>query len=321
MIVAKGTTIPLHSTKPSGDRPRRGPSTAVEGLLLVGHGSHCMTSAAQMHEIGDRVAAAMPDRIVEVGFLEMTDPAAGLVLDDMVARGVRRVVVLPLMLLAAGHSKSDVPAIVLEGRQRHPDLELIFGSPLGVVPELIEIAADNLTRAAAAGLPLVVVARGTSDPDANGDAAKAARLLAEWVTADGLHLGFTGVTWPTVPETLDTAAAVLAARPEAPRRLALFFWFICNGKLIERAREQIAEFTERTGIDVVDAGYFGPDAGLVPIITRRYHEAVDGTPTVNCDTCAYRSAFPGHEDKVGQAVGVGHSHLAADHRHGQGHHH
>lgn len=286
-----------------------------EGLLLVGHGSHCVVSAREMHRIGDLVAAGLPEVTVEVGFLEMTDPPAGLVLDAMVGRGCGRVVVLPLMLLAAGHTKSDVPAVVIEGRERHRRTDIVFGSALGVAPELLEIGRDNIESVGAAGLPLVVIARGTSDPDANAEAAKAGRLLAEWTDSRFVLQGFTGVTWPLTPEALDTVAAM------GVERLGLFFWFLCNGRLIERARDQIAAFTARTGVEVVDAGYFGPDPKLVPLIRRRYLEAVEGSPTVNCDTCAYRAPFPGHEHKAGQPVGVGHSHLAAEHRHAAHHAH
>ncbi len=315
MLVEQQVSIPLRLTAKPVARPPRGPETAAEGLLLVGHGSRCMISAAQMHQIGYQVAEAFPDVIVEVGFLEMTDPPAGQVLDEMVSRGCRRVVVLPLMLLGASHAKSDVPAIVLEARLRHPDIDILFGSPLGVLPEMVEIGANNLRDAGGAGLPLVVIARGTSDPDANAEATKAARMLAEWVDSGFLEVGFTGMTWPRTPEALD------AVHRLGHERVALFFWFLCNGKLIERARQEIEEFSQRTGVKVVDAGYFGPDPQLTKVITQRYHEALGGQPTVNCDTCAYRAPFPGMEEKAGQPVGVGHSHLAAEHRHGHSHDH
>ena len=69
------------------------------------------------------------------------------------------------------------------------------------------------------------------------------------------------------------------------------------------------------GIEVVDAGYLGPDPRVVPAIVERYAEAVRGIPAVNCDLCAYRAPWPGREDRQGQPIGVGHSHLAAEHRH------
>ena len=285
-----------------------GGSTA-EGLLLVGHGSRSGAGAAEMLAIARLVGAALPDVAVDVGFLEMTDPPAGPVLDGLAAAGCRRVVVLPLVLLGAGHAKSDVPALVLEARARHPGLHVHFGSPLGISRDLVGLMGGALLDAGGSGLPLLLVARGTSDPDANGDAHKVARLLGEWTGAPFVHTAFTGVTAPQVTDGLEVFARL------GYRRMAVAFWFLCTGVLVERARAEIAAFSAATGVEVVDAGYLGPDRRLVPPIVERYGEAVRGIPAVNCDLCAYRAPWPGREERRGQPIGVGHSHLAAEHRH------
>lgn len=282
---------------------------SADGLLLVGHGSRSPQSEAETRAIAGLVAAALPKVAVDVGFLEMTDPPAGTVLDRLVAAGSTRIVVLPLMLLGAGHTKSDVPAVVLEARQRHPGLDIRLGSPLGIVRDLVATLGDAVRERGGAGLPLLLVARGTSDPDANGDAHKVARLAAEWAGAPFVHTAFSGVTRPRVPEGLEVFARL------GYERMAVAFWFLCDGVLVGRARADIDTFRARTGIDVVDAGYLGPDRQLVSALVDRYHQALAGTPTVNCDLCAYRAAWPGLEDRVAQPLGVGHSHLAAQHRH------
>jgi sirohydrochlorin cobaltochelatase len=307
--------IPIRSRRP---RPLRGPTRGSRALLLVGHGSRCQISEAEMQTIGDRVSDAVPGVMVDVGFLEMTDPPAGVVLDDLVARGAEEIVVLPLVLLGAGHAKNDVPAVVVEGRRRHPGVRLSFGSPLGVTRPLVSHLGDAVLARGGQGLPLLVVARGTSDPDANGEACKAARLVGEWTGSPFVMTGFTGVTGPSVPEAADIMARL------GHGRVAVAWWFLCHGKLIERGRRDLAEFAERTGTEVLDVGHLGPQADLVPLILERFGQAQAGTPVVNCDTCTYRAAWPGLEDRVGQAVGVGHSHLAEEHRHSGGtteHHH
>jgi sirohydrochlorin ferrochelatase len=282
---------------------------AADGLLLVGHGSRSEAGAAEMLTLARLVGAALPDVAVDVGFLEMTDPPAGPVLDGLAAAGCDRVVVLPLVLLGAGHAKSDVPALVLEGRRRHPDLHVHFGSPLGISRDLVELLGGALADAGGSGLPLLLIARGTSDPDANGDAHKVTRLLGEWVGAPFVHTAFTGVTGPSVADGLEVFARL------GHERMAVAFWFLCTGVLVDRARAEVAAFSRRTGVEVVDAGYLGPDPRLVPAVVERYEEAVRGIPAVNCDLCAYRAPWPGREDRQGQPIGVGHSHLAVDHRH------
>jgi sirohydrochlorin ferrochelatase len=305
MLMERRTGITLARPTPVLDHD------AGDGLLLVAHGSSCVAGTAEAKALGAAVAAARPDLAVELGFLELAEPPAGTALDKLVARGCRRIVVQPLILLAAGHGKNDVPAVAVEARERHPSVEIAFGSPLGIVPELLAVAAANLEQAGAAGMPLVVVARGTSDPDANADAMKAARLLAEWTRTDFVDIAFTGVTWPTVPQVLERLGRL------GHERVGLFFWFLANGKLIERARDQIAA----SPIDVIDAGYFGPDPGIVPVIEQRREEALHGIARLSCDTCSYRKPWPGMEDRVAQPIGVGHSQLAVEHRHGHEHHH
>lgn len=293
-----------------GRRPLvAGPAvTAADALLLVGHGSRSAEAAAEMGTLAGLVAAAVgPATTVDLGFLEMTDPPAEPVLDRLVAAGARSIAVQPLMLLGAGHTKSDVPALVLAGRQRHPGVQIVLGTPLGVARDLVAVLGEAVVDAGGEGLPLLMIARGTSDPDANGDACKAGRLVGEWTAAPFVHTAFSGVTGPAVPEGLDVMARL------GHRRFAVVFWFLCSGLLVDRARAQIAAFAATTASEVVDAGYLGPDPRLVPLIVER---ALALAPSqLNCDLCAYRAPWPGREDRLARPIGLGHSHLAAEHRH------
>ena len=285
----------------------------MEGLVLVGHGSRSSQSGEEMATLAALVAAARPDVVVDVGFLEMTDPPAGDVVDGLVERGCDRVTVLPLVLLGAGHAKSDVPALVLEARERHVGVEVLFGSPLGVSRLPVALMGERVLGAGGAGVPLLVLARGTSDPDANGDAFKAARLIGEWTGAPFVHVGFSGVTGPSVLEAAEVFPRL------GYERFAVAWWYLCYGRLIERGRAELAGLALSQGVEVLDTGYIGPDERLVPLILDRFEDARAGSPTVNCDVCAYRAPWPGREDRVGQPVGVGHSHLAVEHRHGHTH--
>ena len=278
-----------------------------DGLLLVGHGSRRARSLEEARAIADLLALGLPGVDVALGFLEMCDPPASSVLDALVARGRRRIVVVPLVLLAAGHAKSDVPALVLEGRRRHPGVDIRLANPPGISHTLVAALGEAVVRAGGSRMPLLVVARGTSDPDANGDASKVARLVAEWTGAPFVHTAFTGVTSPSVAEGLDVF------RRLGHPALALAFWFLCDGWLVERARDEIEAFHLRSGLTVLDAGYLGPDPRVADALGARYHDALASRPSVNCDLCAYRAPWPGLEGRLGQALGVGHSHLAASH--------
>jgi len=282
---------------------------APPALVMVAHGSRSAASEEEMEALRAEVAAALPGVDVRLGYLEMSLPSAGTVIDGLAGAGCRRAVVLPVILLAGGHGKSDVPAVVLAAQARHPQLELSLGNPLGISSDLVAILGARVLDAGAGGLPLLLIGRGTSDPDANGDAHKVARLVAEWTGASFVHTAFTGVTTPMVAEGLDVFARL------GHDRLAVAFWFLADGLLVQRARSDIAEFRRRRGVEVVDVGYLGPDVRVAQRVVQRYREAIEGTTSVNCDTCAYRAPWPGIEERAGAAIGVGHSALAAAHRH------
>lgn len=281
-----------------------------DGVLLVAHGSRSAAGQEEMARLAALVTAAGPGLEVDLGYLEMSDPPAGEALDRLVTTGVRRVAVVPLMLLAAGHAKSDVPAVVLDGRLRHPGLELFYGRPLGLDQALVSLARQRVVAAGGEGLALAVFARGTSDPDANADACKISRLLAEATGARLAVTGFSGVTWPPPLEALDHL------RRLGIPRIAVFSWFLATGVLVDRLADDCRSFAAESGVEVVDAGHFGPAPEIADLVIARAAEAFGGDIRMNCDTCAYRAPFPGLESRAGQALGEGHSHLAAEHRHG-----
>lgn len=283
-----------------------------DGLLLVAHGSRSAAGQQEMQQLAALVAAAAPsDVMVDMGYLELSDPPAGLVLDRLVAAGADTVAVVPLMLLAAGHSKSDVPAIVLEGRARHPHVALHYARPLGIDAVLVELAGRRVRDAGGAEAAVGLFARGTSDPDANADAYKISRLVAEATGAQLAATGFSGVTWPDVPAALDQLHRLGA------ERVVAFSWFLATGILLDRIGDELARFSAATGVEVVDAGHFGPSPEIAELVLARAAEAVEGAVRMSCDTCVFRAPFPGIEDRVGQALGAGHSHLATEHRHHQ----
>jgi len=280
-----------------------------DAVLLVAHGSRKGTGTAEMIELRDLVQDVLPKLDVELGYLELADPPAGHVLDRLVARGATRVVVVPLMLHAAGHSKSDVSAVVLEGRVRHPNLDIRYARPFGVDHALLALGAARIDAAGGQALPLALLSRGTSDPDANGDAWKVARMLADMNGSRAFAVGFSGVTWPTIPESLEQL------RNSGASAIATFAWFLATGVLIERMQKEFAAFAEATGVQVVDCGYIGPCREVAALVADRAHEALTGVVAMNCDACAYRRPFRGHEDRVALPLGQGHSHLAHEHRH------
>ncbi|MBW3668445.1 MAG: sirohydrochlorin chelatase [Actinobacteria bacterium] len=286
--------------------------TDTPSLLLVGHGSRSAAGVAEYWDFAAVLAErAGDDMRVGCGFIELAEPDLDTAVDKLVADGARHVVAVPLVLLGAGHMKNDGPAALARGRLRHPGVRFDYGRELGVHPAVLSVAEDRIKAAVADGDPaetgVVVVSRGSSDPDANADLYKVARLLQD---SRGLALvepAFVSLAPP------DVAAAMERARRLGAQRVVVVPYFLFTGILVDRIGEQARAWAGAHPEVTVSVGaHLGPDPRIADLVLERHREAAGGQVRMNCDCCVYRSALPGYEAKVGAPL---HIHSHHDHTH------
>jgi sirohydrochlorin cobaltochelatase len=289
-------------------------------LLVVGHGTKSDEGCAQFRALVDRVRARAPYADVEGGFLELAPPPIQDAVSRLVAAGHRTVDVVPLVLVAAGHSKGDIPAALEREKARHPALSFRYGRPLGPAPALLAVAERRLAAVVRRTLwpdtAVVLVGRGATDPDANAEVAKLARLLQEGRGIGTVETAFISLAQPSVPAGLERA------RRLGYRRVVVLPWFLFAGVLPDRIVTQTARWAQdHTDVEVLTADLLGPGEELASVVLERWAEIDGGDLRMNCDTCAYRVALPGFEDKVG-APQTPHDHPDDPaHPHGHGHDH
>jgi sirohydrochlorin cobaltochelatase len=267
-------------------------------LLVVGHGSRDPRGAEEFYELIALLRRDNPSLPIEGGFIELSRPPISECVNRLVEDGVREISAVPLMLLAAGHAKDDVPATLVREKIEHPEVNFHYGRALGVRPELLELMDARISAAVPEdekqGTAVLVVGRGSSDPDANSDLAKIARLFYEGRPYPMVETAFVSLAPPSVPEALERCRRLGAGR------VVIFSYFLFTGVLEERIREQSEAFAaEHPEVEVRYAGYFGPDARVAELVLERYRESYSGDIRMNCDVCIHRVALPGFEEKVG----------------------
>jgi len=265
-------------------------------LLIVGHGSRSAAGVAEYWDLARVVTEAAPELDVGCGFIELASPDLDTAVDRLVERGAASVVAVPLVLLGAGHMKDDGPAALHRGRHRHPAVRFAYGRQLGIHPLVLSVAEDRIKAAIGAGDPaetaVVLVSRGSSDPDANADLYKVARLLWD---SRGLALvepAFVSLAEPSVP------AALERCRRLGARRIVVVPYFLFTGILVDRIADQVAEWAgAHPDIDAGPGPHLGADPRIAALVLDRYAEALAGGAHMNCDLCVYRHALPGYEHK------------------------
>lgn len=286
-------------------------------LLLAGHGTRSQAGVAEYLALADRVRARHPWLDVGCGFIELASPPISTAVADLVAGGHDDVVVVPLVLFDAGHAKTDVPASINLARAANPGVRFRYGRALGVHPDLLAVCTERLDAVVApedrSDVSVLLVGRGSSDPDANAELHRAARLLWEGRGFAHVEPAYVGLTGPRVPEGLERLRRLGA------RRIVVLSYFLFTGVLEHRIRDQADDFDRaHDDVAVIAAGYLGPDDRIADLVVARYHETCDGPPPRSCDTCVHRVALPGFADKVGAPL-TPHHHPDDAHTHDHAH--
>jgi sirohydrochlorin cobaltochelatase len=289
-------------------------------VLLCGHGSRDPEAIEEF----ELAAAALRPRLTgfdfATGYLEFARPTIRDGLVSLAARGARRILAIPGMLFAASHVKNDLPWEMNSFIAENRDTDIRLGRDLGIDPKLLQAAADRIAAAADPRIPraetlLVVVGRGTNDPDANSNVAKLARMLLEGTGLGWAEAAFSGVAHPRVDAAL-TRAAMLGFR-----RIIVFPYFLFTGVLVKRVYAQTdAAASLFPEIEFVKALYLRDHEGVLGAFCDRVDELRDGQPTMNCQLCKYRTQIIGYEHDAG-APQVGHHHHVRGIGTGGHHHH
>ena len=280
-------------------------------LLLAAHGTRDQAGVTAFGALAGRVGALAAEDGIRVagGFIELSAPAlrdaVATLTSAPAAAGAssaasgaqpRHLVAVPLMLSAAGHAKGDIPAALARERARHIGLRWTYARPLGPHPALIKLLAERIAAVGGDPAPAVLlVGRGSTDPDANADVVKTARLLWEGRDYPFAETAFVSLAWPGVAEGLERCRLLGA------RQIAVARYFLFPGVLPDRVAEQAAGYAAaHPELEIRCADVLGDCDEIAALVYERYQEALTGDIRMNCDMCVYRVAMPGLEHRVGE---------------------
>ena len=273
-------------------------------LLLAAHGTSDQAGVDAFAALAERVGKLAADGTrVAGGFIELSAPALREAVADLAAAspgppaaagGKASIVAVPLMLSAAGHAKGDIPAALARERTRHPAVRFTYARPLGPHADLVSLLARRVDAEGINTPAVLLVGRGSTDPDANADVVKTARLLWEGRDYPLAETAFVSLARPDVTEGLERCRLLGA------RQIVVARYFLFPGVLPDRVAEQAAGYAAaHPGLDIRCADVLGDCDEIAALVYERYQEALSGDIRMNCDVCVYRIAMPGFEHRVG----------------------
>ena len=282
------------------------------GLVIAGHGSRDADGTREFEESLMLLKQRQPDRLITHGFLEFATPTIDEALRENVRMGSRKIVMVPGILFAASHGKNDMPVELLSVKPEFPKVEFHYGGPMGIHPLLLKLFQERIISAEAQSaqmIPrheslLVVVGRGTTDPDVNSNVNKLARMVEEGVGFGSSYVCYSGTAKPLVADGIARAAQM------GYRRVVVIPYFLFTGILIKRIYSAVDEVQPKfPDVEVLKAGYLGVHPHVTDVWVEKAREALVGINSSNCSLCKYRTQIVGYEGEVGKVQEAHHHHV------------
>ncbi|WP_367847417.1 sirohydrochlorin chelatase [Rhodoferax sp. WC2427] len=290
----------------------------LDTILLIGHGSREQSGNDEILAFAEHWRQRQPGWRIEVCFIEFSDTTMGEGL-RRAAAGAHRVVVVPLILNAAGHVKMDIPQAIDGARLQFPLVQFLYAPHLTACDPILEILRRRLKGAMQAlDMPdptttgVVLLGRGSSDRQANGDMAKMARWLMEETDHELVDLAFTGITYPRLEKAVQRQSLL------GMRQVVVLPYYLFNGTLVERIARQVAHLqAQYPTLRFIATKYFGFEKEIFELLEQRVMDLKRNAPAalMPCDGCKFRSFAEEH------GMGGHHHDGAAPHSHGPDHPH
>ncbi|WP_079526303.1 CbiX/SirB N-terminal domain-containing protein [Solibacillus isronensis] len=278
------------------DKYKKGRGPMKKAVLFVGHGSRLEAGNEEVRQFVEQMKTYIdPALLVETCFLEFAAPNIEDGIQLCIEKGADEVHVIPIILLHAGHSKLHIPAEIEHAREHFPDVRFTYGQTIGIHEEIFEILKSRLSEVGFnpdekhEDTAILLIARGGSDPYANGDFYKITRLLWEKLDVPIVESAFMGVTTPSVEQGIERCIRLGA------KKIVMLPYFLFTGVLMERMAKMVQQFTEQyEDVDFLLANYFGYHPNLKKVLLERMEQALDGTSTGMIDLENFRKYAEEH---------------------------
>lgn len=125
-----------------------------EAIILFSHGSLLCGAGQPLHALAERLRAteklaqAQHTVLVEVGYLNYSEPSFDEAFDRCVGAGATRITVAPYFLVAGKFVKVDLPREIEKQRVRHPQVGVQIADAMRFHPLLADALLSCAERAA-----------------------------------------------------------------------------------------------------------------------------------------------------------------------------
>jgi len=244
-------------------------------LCLVGHGTRDANGVQEFLTLFSKFKERAPKRVVECGFLELAKPTIEEAISKCAQGGISKILVIPGLLMSAGHAKNDIPAKINEMSRKYPNLNINYTQPLGLHPKIIQICTKRIESAeinskvniSRSDTLLITVGRGSSDPHANSVVFNTSKRLGENMGFLESKVSFMAASQPLFQNTLKASVEM------GFKRIITFPYFLFTGVLVNKIVSIVDNIQKKyPGIEFLKANHLNYDELLIDVFVERARE-------------------------------------------------
>ena len=118
----------------------------MDVLIFLAHGSRRQQSNDEIIDLTHRISSLVATKFdtVEPAFLEIASPSLSESIDDFVSQGAKTITVFPYFLNSGNHVEHDIPEIIEEFRQAHPDRRFVLMQHFGKSQSVVDLITNQI---------------------------------------------------------------------------------------------------------------------------------------------------------------------------------
>lgn len=206
----------------------------IQAVLYLAHGSRLKEGIIEARGFVNKLDKTnIPIQLL--CFLEFAQPLVHEAIEQCVSRGVTRVVIMPLLLLKAGHAKDDLPLLIADAQRKFPQVTFVYEQPFGVHDAIISTLITRLqeTGELTADSRVLIVGRGSSDPSIRADFEQIISSLRGRIHVSNIQVCFLARLNPTLDEGLQ------AELESGAKRIFILPYLLFTGLLMQYLEKKI----------------------------------------------------------------------------------
>ncbi|MFD1416781.1 sirohydrochlorin chelatase [Oceanobacillus jeddahense] len=251
-----------------------------DAVIYIGHGSRREEGNAQFKRFIESVMEEVACPKQEIAFLELTNPTIAEALENLIAQGAKRFLIVPVLLFSALHHKLDIPEELRAVQKKYPFISFKMTEPFGTHPYMVDLVVKRIqAEKHEKNTAILLVGRGSSHLSPIQELQQIGKQVERKLDIP-VYSAFLKLGKPSLEEAM-------AFLPYRYKKVYVMPYLLFTGLLLEKIKESV--FSSKDTFAICPNLEF--DALMKKALIKRMEEACDEEAISGNDKAKRENSF------------------------------